>query len=88
MSINVKDLFNNLHIHLDEVDSTNNYAMRLIDDDKAQNGQIVSARHQLNGKGQRSKVWTATKDKSLSTHIEDTVLVTDHGPEVLTNSSI
>lgn len=69
MSINVKDLFNNLHIHLDEVDSTNNYAMRLIDDDKAQNGQIVSARHQLNGKGQRSKVWTATKDKSLSMSI-------------------
>lgn len=69
MSINVKDLFNNLHIRLDEVDSTNNYAMRLIDDDKAQNGQIVSARHQLNGKGQRSRIWTATKDKSLSMSI-------------------
>ncbi|MCX8471225.1 MAG: biotin--[acetyl-CoA-carboxylase] ligase, partial [Chitinophagaceae bacterium] len=59
----------NLHIQLDEVDSTNNYAMRLIDDDKAQNGQIVSARHQLNGKGQRSRIWTATKDKSLSMSI-------------------
>ncbi len=69
MSINVKDLFNNLHIHLDEVDSTNNYAMRLIDDDKAQNGQIVSARHQFNGKGQRSRIWTATKDKSLAMSI-------------------
>jgi BirA family biotin operon repressor/biotin-[acetyl-CoA-carboxylase] ligase len=43
--------------------------MRLIDDDKAQNGQIVSARHQLNGKGQRSRIWTATKDKSLSMSI-------------------
>ena len=36
-----------------------------------------------------SDKWTVrTKDKSFSTHIEDTVLVTDHGPEVLTNSSI
>lgn len=33
--------------------------------------------------------WTVrTKDKSYSTHIEDTVLVTDNGPEVLTNSLI
>lgn len=66
MSINVKDLFNNLHIQLDEVDSTNNYAMRLIDDDKAQNGQIVSARLQLKGRGQRSKEWIAAKDKSIA----------------------
>ena len=69
MSINVKDLFNNLHIHLDEVDSTNNYAMRLIDDDKAQNGQIVSARLQLKGRGQRSKEWIAAKDKSIAMSI-------------------
>ena len=69
MSINVKDLFNNLHIQLDEVDSTNNYAMRLIDDDKAQNGQIVSARLQLKGRGQRSKEWIAAKDKSIAMSI-------------------
>jgi BirA family biotin operon repressor/biotin-[acetyl-CoA-carboxylase] ligase len=69
LSINVKDLFNNLHIQLDEVDSTNNYAMRLIDDDKAQNGQIVSARLQLKGRGQRSKEWIAAKDKSIAMSI-------------------
>ena len=69
MSINVKDLFNNLHIQLDEVDSTNNYAMRLIDDDKAQNGQIVSARLQLKGRGQRSKEWIAARDKSIAMSI-------------------
>jgi len=43
--------------------------MRLIDDDKAQNGQIVSARLQLKGRGQRSKEWIAAKDKSIAMSI-------------------
>ena len=32
--------------------------------------------------------WTArTKDRSLAAHVEDTVLITEHGPEILTRPS-
>lgn len=50
---------------LDIVDSTNNYAMRLIDADKAEAGLTILARTQTAGKGQRGKSWNGALDESL-----------------------
>ena len=44
-------------IELDETKSTNNYAMQLIRDEKAEDGMVISTRHQTEGKGQRGKSW-------------------------------
>jgi BirA family transcriptional regulator, biotin operon repressor / biotin---[acetyl-CoA-carboxylase] ligase len=44
-------------IELNTIDSTNNYAMQLIDANKAYHGLTVSAQTQTGGKGQRGKVW-------------------------------
>lgn len=52
-------------IELDTIDSTNNYAMRLIDADTAQPGLTVIAREQVHGKGQRRKHWQDTPGESL-----------------------
>lgn len=52
-------------IELDYVDSTNNYAMQLIDADKAQPGLTVTAQSQGAGKGQRGKTWIDAPGKSL-----------------------
>jgi BirA family transcriptional regulator, biotin operon repressor / biotin---[acetyl-CoA-carboxylase] ligase len=52
-------------IELDIVDSTNNYAMLLIDADKAQYGMTIVANSQTGGKGQRGKTWVDTPGQSL-----------------------
>lgn len=52
-------------IELDYVDSTNNYAMQLINDDKAQSGLTVVAKSQGNGRGQRGRVWVDEPGQSL-----------------------
>jgi BirA family biotin operon repressor/biotin-[acetyl-CoA-carboxylase] ligase len=52
-------------IELGTIDSTNNYAMRLIDADKAQAGLTITAREQTQGKGQRGKQWNAEPGDSL-----------------------
>ena len=44
-------------IELDETKSTNNYAMQLIRDEKAEDGIVVCTKHQTAGKGQRGKIW-------------------------------
>lgn len=44
-------------IELDTIDSTNNYAMRLIDADTALSGMTIIARSQEQGKGQHGKHW-------------------------------
>ena len=61
-------------IELDIVDSTNNYAMQLIDADKAQHGLTIVAQSQAAGKGQRGKTWIDTPGQSLLMSI-----VTDPG---------
>ena len=50
---------------LQQVDSTNNYAMQLIDDDKAQAGTTVVALQQTAGRGQRGKSWICSPGDSL-----------------------
>ncbi len=52
-------------IELDFTDSTNNYAMRLIDGNKAQHGLTIVARRQTQGKGQRGKTWQDEPGHSL-----------------------
>lgn len=52
-------------LYLDHTDSTNNYAMRLIDADKAQPGLTVLTKAQTAGKGQRGKVWTDRPGESV-----------------------
>ncbi|GAA4469958.1 biotin--[acetyl-CoA-carboxylase] ligase [Nemorincola caseinilytica] len=52
-------------IKLDTTDSTNNYAMQLVNDDKAHHGLTITARSQYGGKGQRGRKWADTPNKSL-----------------------
>ncbi len=52
-------------IELEYTDSTNNYAMQLINDDKAQPGMTIVTRSQGNGRGQRGRVWIDKPGESL-----------------------
>jgi BirA family biotin operon repressor/biotin-[acetyl-CoA-carboxylase] ligase len=52
-------------IELDFIDSTNNYAMQLIDANKAQPGLTIVAKRQGAGKGQRGKAWLDEPGSSL-----------------------
>jgi BirA family biotin operon repressor/biotin-[acetyl-CoA-carboxylase] ligase len=58
-------LSESLIIELDTIDSTNNYAMRIIDADKAQPGLTIVAKSQEAGKGQRGKTWFDAAGHSL-----------------------
>ncbi len=52
-------------IELDTIDSTNNYAMQLIDADTAQAGMTIISAEQTQGKGQRGKQWITAPGESL-----------------------
>ncbi len=52
-------------IQLAQVDSTNNYAMDLINDDKAHEGMTIVAESQNNGRGQRGRLWADEPGNSL-----------------------
>lgn len=54
------------HIRLESVDSTNTYARNLLQDKKPVDGTLVSAAHQLNGRGQTGNMWTADAGKNLT----------------------
>lgn len=51
--------------YFDTLDSTNNYAMQLVNDGLSQHGDIVCTLHQTQGRGQRGKVWSEAKGQSL-----------------------
>ncbi len=55
------------HISLDEVDSTNNYAAKMIQMTKHVNPSVITARYQTHGKGQRGKVWESSANSNLMT---------------------
>ena len=57
--------FNPSIIDLDEVSSTNSYALDLIRKGEAHNGLIVRSKHQKNGKGQRDAKWDSAPRKNL-----------------------
>ncbi len=52
-------------MELDFADSTNKYAMRLIDADKAQDGLTIVAKSQTEGKGQRENKWYDAAGESV-----------------------
>ena len=52
-------------IQLNSTDSTNNYAMQLIDANKAHHGLTIVALTQTGGKGQRGKIWLDKPRESL-----------------------
>lgn len=50
--------------YLDEIDSTNSYAMKLISDNNV-NTALVVANHQLKGKGRRGRNFSSPKDNGI-----------------------
>lgn len=52
-------------IFLQDVNSSNNYAKRLIAEDKAVQGTVVLAYHQSEGKGHAGNVWESEANKNL-----------------------
>ncbi len=52
-------------ILLDSVDSTNNYAAKLIRSGKAQHGTTILTKRQTAGRGQRDSVWQSDTDENL-----------------------
>ncbi len=52
-------------LKFDTLDSTNNYAMHLIDADKAEHGMTILTDIQTAGKGQRGKSWDSKQGTSL-----------------------
>ena len=53
-------------IELDVVDSTNNYAYKLVANQEALDGTVVVAHFQGEGKGQRGNVWSSEPGKNLT----------------------
>lgn len=52
-------------IELSEIDSTNNYAMRLVDEGMAEHGTVIRADYQSAGRGQMGNTWLAEESKNL-----------------------
>ena len=52
-------------IELSEIDSTNNYAMQLINEGMAEHGMCIRADFQTHGKGQLGNTWQAEESKNL-----------------------
>lgn len=60
------DTFQNApHFHLHEVDSTNNYASKLLKLPNSRNKTAITADSQLAGKGQRGKTWISEPGKNF-----------------------
>jgi BirA family biotin operon repressor/biotin-[acetyl-CoA-carboxylase] ligase len=53
-------------ISLSEVDSTNNYAAKLLLSAEVAHGTVISALFQNNGRGQRSNIWNAEAGKNIT----------------------
>jgi len=77
-------------IELQLTDSTNNYAMQMVRDGMAQNGQAVLAYHQTAGKGQRTKSWVSEEGKglNLSVIVSSECLSPSNGFELLAASVV
>lgn len=52
-------------IRLSSVDSTNNFAAKLVNDGLAEHGSVILAENQTNGRGQRSLKWQSAKGKNI-----------------------
>lgn len=58
-------IFGKEFIHLSDVDSTNNFAAKLLSENLCQNGAVIMADLQTQGKGQRGNVWQSEPGKNL-----------------------
>ena len=61
----MSDFINNNIIKLQTVDSTNNYATRLIISSVPEEWTIITAEEQLSGKGQKGNKWESEKGKNI-----------------------
>ena len=52
-------------IHLDTVDSTNNYAANLVKEGKIDHGAVILADEQTAGRGQRGTIWSSNAGENL-----------------------
>lgn len=52
-------------VELQSVDSTNNYARKLLHEGLARHGLAIFAHEQVQGKGRRGKTWVAEKDANI-----------------------
>lgn len=50
---------------IDQTDSTNNYAMRMVHEGMAMHGKAWFTRFQTNGKGQRGKIWESLPGENI-----------------------
>ena len=50
---------------LDSVDSTNNYAAKLVNENKIENGQVIMADFQGEGRGQRGATWHSERGMNI-----------------------
>jgi len=53
-------------IQLHEVDSTNNYAAKLLSEGKLAHGTVILAEHQTAGRGQRGRSWQSVGSKQFT----------------------
>lgn len=56
-------------IELESVDSTNDYASKLINSDNVTDGYVISAKHQTKGKGQFGSTWLTVPEENLTLSI-------------------
>ncbi len=63
-TLNMTKFGSEIH-HLSVVDSTNNYAAKLISEGKLQNGAVIMADFQTNGRGQRGNTWQSVSAENL-----------------------
>ncbi|WP_118975541.1 biotin--[acetyl-CoA-carboxylase] ligase [Taibaiella koreensis] len=77
MAQNVENTFPKWLHYFDTIDSTNNYAMQRIDDGLAQQGEVIWAAHQLQGKGQRGKKWENDEGNVMMSLILKPVIPTE-----------
>lgn len=61
----MKLFFGNQTIHLSSVDSTNNFAAKLLAEGLCADGAVIMADHQTGGRGQRGNVWLSESGKNL-----------------------
>ena len=60
-------------IQIHEVDSTNNYAAKLLSEGKLTHGTVILAEHQTSGRGQRGRNWQTSALQLQSAVVASTV---------------
>jgi len=63
-------------IHLDSVDSTNNYVANMILNNQIEHGTVIMSDEQTAGKGQRGNLWFSKPGENVSILIENQLIST------------